>query len=134
MSPQLNRRAFQHGLGSLILGGSLVSTKRANASGEGALASQQAADDDAADNDVFEDRAAPAATIVAEREVGQRLHELVDALPNQTAQLIRTIYFEGATLQEAATRLGISKSWASRLHARTLQQLAASLRKLGAAD
>ena len=98
------------------------------------LASQQGSEDDASDNDVFEDRTAPAATIVANREVGQRLHEAVDALPNQTAQLIRTIYFEGATLQEAATRLGISKSWASKLHARTLQQLAASLRKLGAAD
>ena len=38
-------------------------------------------------------------------------------LPPAERRLVQTIYFEGATLQEAANRIGISKSWASRLHA-----------------
>jgi RNA polymerase sigma factor for flagellar operon FliA len=75
-----------------------------------------------------------AATIVAHREISQRLRELVDALPAVEQRLIRTIYFEGATLQEAATRVGLSKSWASRLHGRILEKLARLLRKMGASD
>ena len=75
-----------------------------------------------------------AATIVAHREISQKLRELVDTLPAVEQRLIRTIYFEGATLQEAATRVGLSKSWASRLHARVLEKLARLLRKMGASD
>jgi RNA polymerase sigma factor FliA len=37
----------------------------------------------------------------------------------------------GETLQKAAQLLGISKSWASRLHAKALGMLARSLRALG---
>jgi RNA polymerase sigma factor for flagellar operon FliA len=70
----------------------------------------------------------------ATRELGERLHELVDRLPAAEARLIRAVYFEDYTLQEASARLGISKSWASRLHARSLEQLARWLRQMGAAD
>jgi RNA polymerase sigma factor for flagellar operon FliA len=56
---------------------------------------------------------------------------MVDTLPNIEEKLIRLVYFEGATLQEAGDSLGISKSWASRLHTRALEHLASSLRKLG---
>jgi DNA-directed RNA polymerase specialized sigma subunit len=48
--------------------------------------------------------------------------------------LIRTIYFEDSTLQDAAIRMGISKSWASRIHTQVLERLAIALRKIGAAD
>ena len=82
----------------------------------------------------LEDSAAAPPSIVAGREMGHKLHELVSELPNPTNRLIQIIYFEGATLQEAANRLGISKSWASRLHAKTLEDLARSLRRLGASD
>ncbi len=82
----------------------------------------------------LEDPAAPPATIVASREIYQRLRELVEALPPAERRLIRTVYFEGATLQQAADRLRISKSWASRVHAKTLGVLATSLRKLGVGD
>jgi RNA polymerase sigma factor for flagellar operon FliA len=80
----------------------------------------------------LEDRSSPAAPAVAiGREISQRLHELVDALPPEASQLIRSTYFEGLTLQEAGARLGVSKSWASRLHAKALQRLARSLRLEG---
>lgn len=76
-------------------------------------------------------RASPAAT-AAGREICQKLRELVGTLPPAEQRLVQMIYFDGLTLQEAANRLGISKSWASRLHARTLENLARRLRRMGA--
>jgi RNA polymerase sigma factor for flagellar operon FliA len=78
----------------------------------------------------FQDPSESAATLVAQREIGQRLHQLVAALPNLEAKLIETIYFEGANLKQAANHLGISKSWASRLHTRALEKLARDLAKI----
>ncbi len=72
--------------------------------------------------------------VVIDGEIHQTLDELVGALPNDERTLIRTTYFEGLTLQDAARRLGISKSWASRLHAKILKRLAQSMRLLGVAD
>lgn len=67
-------------------------------------------------------------------ETRRILNDLIAALPEQEAQLIRGAYFEGLTLQEAGQRLGISKAWASRLHARTLERLGRSLRRMELAD
>lgn len=64
-------------------------------------------------------------------EVEETLHRCIDALPPKAGALIRATYFEGRTLQDAGHSLGLSKSWASRLHARTLQELARSLRCAG---
>ncbi|TWU45185.1 RNA polymerase sigma factor FliA [Novipirellula aureliae] len=69
---------------------------------------------------------------VASREMQQSLRKLVDQLPSDARRLVSSIYFEGFTLTQAAERAGISKSWASRLHAKSLNQLAKSLRKMGA--
>jgi RNA polymerase sigma factor for flagellar operon FliA len=96
------------------------------------LSSQQGAGDEGTDDAVFEDNSASAPEVVAQNELFKSLHEVVDTLPPQSAELIRSVYFEGATLQDAANRLGISKSWASRLHAQTLERMATLLRKLGA--
>jgi len=85
------------------------------------------------ESSVADPRATPAAT-VAGREICSKLRELVATLPVAERRMIQTIYFDGATLQEAANRLGISKSWASRLHAKTLENLARSLRRLGAEE
>jgi RNA polymerase sigma factor for flagellar operon FliA len=71
------------------------------------------------------------AALAAEKELVQVLHRLIDELPEDSAALVRATYFEGLTLQDAGERLGISKSWASRLHARALEQLARALRGLG---
>ena len=64
-------------------------------------------------------------------EIQEKLCELIEDLPMDASSLIRAVYFEGLTLQEAGGRLGISKAWASRLHAKTLQHLAHSLRSDG---
>ncbi|MCE9527087.1 MAG: sigma-70 family RNA polymerase sigma factor [Planctomycetales bacterium] len=77
------------------------------------------------------DPEAPPAATAAAREINEKLHALIAALPEEERLLIRATYFEGDTLQEAANKLGISKSWASRLHAKTLETLARSLRRYG---
>ena len=66
-----------------------------------------------------------------EEEMRQKLHELIEALPSESGNLVRALYFEGITLEEAGKRLGISKAWACRLHAKTLGRLARALRRLG---
>ena len=59
------------------------------------------------------------------------LTRLIDALPADARTLMRAIYFEGATVTEAGSRIGIGKSWASRLHAKTLRRLSRALEHLG---
>jgi len=71
-------------------------------------------------------QAAPPATAM-EAEMSERLCEMIDTLPQSAAALIRATYFEGLTLEEAGQRLGLSKSWASRVRTRALQSLARSL-------
>jgi RNA polymerase sigma factor for flagellar operon FliA len=62
-------------------------------------------------------------------ELKQSLRQAIDELPDDARRLIRGTYFEGKTLKDAGQELGISKAWASRLHARALEQLARGLRR-----
>lgn len=78
--------------------------------------------------DVPDSRTTSPESNLAQQETTVQLHRMIDRLPEESAKLIRCVYFEEMTLQEVATRFGISKSWASRLHARALEQLARSLR------
>lgn len=68
-----------------------------------------------------------------QREMCLLLRQLIEELPQQAKSLIRWTYFDGLTLKEAGQRLGISKSWASRLHEKTLRQLANGFRQAGTA-
>ncbi|MHB8971785.1 MAG: sigma-70 family RNA polymerase sigma factor [Pirellulaceae bacterium] len=77
---------------------------------------------------------AAASDIVALKEIGQKLQEVVNRLPDVQRRLVTLVYFEGMTLQDAANELHISKSWASRLHSRILLRLADDLRRLGIND
>lgn len=82
-----------------------------------------------------EDRSTPAPGVdAAKRELAQRLHALIDDLPENMGKLIRASYFGGLTLTEAGKSIGISKSRASRLHAEALGQLARSLRRAELVD
>jgi RNA polymerase sigma factor FliA len=96
--------------------------------------STRADDEQSPANNLSDDSSPPPEDVAAEREISGKLRELIDSLPEEAGKLIRAAYFEGLTLQEAGQRLGIGKSWASRLHAKTLQRLGRSLRLLGLAD
>jgi RNA polymerase sigma factor FliA len=66
--------------------------------------------------------------VMASREQQETLRKMVESLPHDARRLVENIYFEGYSLTQAAQRCGISKSWASRLHANSLDQLAKNLR------
>lgn len=62
-----------------------------------------------------------------EGEMRSLLRTLVEELPSDERSIIVMTYFEGKTLTEAASRLGKSKSWASRTHGKILEKLARRL-------
>jgi RNA polymerase sigma factor for flagellar operon FliA len=59
------------------------------------------------------------------------VRESIDRLPEQGRQLLHWVYYEGLSLTAAGERMGLSKSWTSRLHDKMLRRLAASLRQQG---
>jgi RNA polymerase sigma factor for flagellar operon FliA len=56
-----------------------------------------------------------------------RLREALGRLPEKPRAIVTKHYFEGKSLLEAGVELGLSKSWASRLHAQAVDQLRALL-------
>jgi RNA polymerase sigma factor for flagellar operon FliA len=68
---------------------------------------------------------------IAQRETVQVLRDLLSRLPSPESELIQMTYFEGVSLTDAAERLGKSKSWASRLHAKILARLGRELAEVG---
>ncbi len=48
-------------------------------------------------------------------------------LPVKERTLLEAVYFDGVTIEQAGERLGLSKSWASRLHAKALDRMRKSL-------
>jgi RNA polymerase sigma factor FliA len=55
----------------------------------------------------------------------------IHELPDEEEQLVRRHYLEGERFDHVAQSLGLSKSWASRLHSRAMQRLAKRLRPSG---
>lgn len=52
-----------------------------------------------------------------------KLRRALDALPDKERAIMTKHYWEGKNLLEAGAELGISKSWASRLHAQAVERL-----------
>jgi len=61
-------------------------------------------------------------------ELLTQLHVAIDERPDAERQLLRRHYVDGVTFEEAARELGLSKSWASRLHARAIDAITKKLR------
>jgi RNA polymerase sigma factor for flagellar operon FliA len=76
-------------------------------------------------------READAGEAALHLELVMFLRDLVSALPEKEAALVRGTFFEGRTLTEAARRVGISTAWASRLQTRTLADLRIALERGG---
>jgi RNA polymerase sigma factor FliA len=60
-------------------------------------------------------------------DLKRKMAQVLSNLTDQERILIEAIYFEGLTIKEAGERIGISKAWASRQHARILNSLALQL-------
>jgi RNA polymerase sigma factor for flagellar operon FliA len=58
------------------------------------------------------------------------IQQALGELPKEEAELVRRHYLEGHRFDRVAEELGLSKSWASRLHTRALGRLAKKLRGL----
>jgi RNA polymerase sigma factor for flagellar operon FliA len=57
--------------------------------------------------------------------------QAINELPPQEATLVRRHYLEGERFDHVAAELGLSKSWASRLHTRAIKKLTEKLRDSG---
>lgn len=55
--------------------------------------------------------------------LGKRVREALETLPEKERRLMDLYYFSNKTLEEAGAELGLSKSWACRLHARAVDLL-----------
>jgi RNA polymerase sigma factor for flagellar operon FliA len=94
----------------------------------------QAGEDSEHRHEVADDAAEAPLDALLDDELRHVLHRLIDQLPADARHLVKATYFEGKTLKEAGEDLGISKAWASRLHARSLEQLARGLRRAHVAE
>jgi RNA polymerase sigma factor for flagellar operon FliA len=74
--------------------------------------------------DVAAQTPGPAERIDATR-LAARLRAAIDRLPEKERALVTKHYWEGKNLLEAGEELGMSKSWASRLHAQAVDRLRA---------
>ncbi len=63
-------------------------------------------------------------------EVKDLIDGALASLPDKERTMLRRVYVEGDTIEAAGKTLGISKSWASRLHARGLKLLRRRLKEL----
>ncbi len=61
-------------------------------------------------------------------DLRETIRELIAGLDDRERELITRVYFDGESIKTAGEHLGISKAWASRLHARCLIMLGERLR------
>ncbi|MCP5468473.1 MAG: sigma-70 family RNA polymerase sigma factor [Deltaproteobacteria bacterium] len=57
------------------------------------------------------------------QKVKEYMRQAIEELPEKERKLIKMYYFQEKTLEETGFKLGLSKSWTSRLHARALSLL-----------
>lgn len=65
------------------------------------------------------------------KEFSRIIREAISELPETERKLIEYYYYHGLTLEEIGNRLGLSKSWTSRLHSKCLQHLCEMLKNKG---
>ena len=58
-----------------------------------------------------------------ERERQERVRNALSSLPEPERTLLQGHYLQGRRFDELARELGLSKSWASRLHTRALDRM-----------
>lgn len=69
----------------------------------------------------------PADDLAVRRQALSRLAGAVAMLPVKERHFISRVYADGRDITTAGAELGLSKSWSSRIHARSIRQLRAAL-------
>jgi RNA polymerase sigma factor for flagellar operon FliA len=67
--------------------------------------------------------------LLAKAQLASLVREIVAELPSRERALIERSYFNGQTIEQAAASMGVSRSWASRVHARAIEMMERELRK-----
>ncbi len=75
------------------------------------------------------DAALTAEEQLAQHQLVTRVREAVEKQPEAERHLLTRHYFDGITFDEAAKELGLSKSWASRLHTRAIEGVTRELKR-----
>lgn len=78
---------------------------------------------DASDGMQIADETLPADQRLEMEQLKTRVRAAIEQLPDKEKKLLQGYYFQGKTLEEAGAEIGQSKSWASRLHARAIEEL-----------
>jgi RNA polymerase sigma factor for flagellar operon FliA len=68
---------------------------------------------------------------VANAELLERIRAAIAERPEAERRLLERHYFEDVNFEETARELGLSKSWASRLHSRAIEGIAKALKRGG---
>ena len=72
-----------------------------------------------------------AETRLGDVQASARVRRAVERLPARERKLVEAYYSQGRRLEEAGAELGLSKSWASRLHTRAVELLREALAEEG---
>jgi RNA polymerase sigma factor for flagellar operon FliA len=64
-------------------------------------------------------------------EMREKLRQALGQLPKKNREVLEAYYFRDETLEAIGERLGLSKSWLSRLHAKSLEMLRTVLEQSG---
>lgn len=67
--------------------------------------------------------------VLAKAELASLVRAIVSRLPTLERALVERSYFSGLTLAQAAASIGVSRSWAHRVHARAMETLGRELRQ-----
>jgi RNA polymerase sigma factor FliA len=67
--------------------------------------------------------------VVARTELASLVRAIVSKLPTLERALVERSYFSGQTLAQAAASIGVSRSWAHRVHSRAMETMERELRK-----
>jgi RNA polymerase sigma factor FliA len=78
-----------------------------------------------------EDQGTSPEEAVGQAEILAAIRTAIAERPEAERHLLQRHYFDDVNFDEAARELGLSKSWASRLHARAIEGLARSLKNRG---
>ena len=89
----------------------------------GSLASCYLLSLDATQLDLAEDAGRSPERQTLSKEEKARLRTALAELPEKNRRVLESYYFEELSLEETGARLGLSKSWVSRLHAKSIEMI-----------
>jgi RNA polymerase sigma factor for flagellar operon FliA len=84
-------------------------------------------DGDEATVDLVDDHEGPEEA-ASRNELMIKVHEAIDSQPDAERHLLKRTYIDGVDLTVAAKEIGLSKSWASRIHARGIEAVTKRLK------